>query len=81
MLLAQYNLSRLIVRLVKSGYIDRLSSQEDRRGQILKITRGGREVLRRMWPAYQSAIQKQFAKNLNSRDFLDLCRILGKLRD
>jgi len=80
MLLAQYNISRLIERLVKNGYIQRLPSKEDKRGQVLKITRSGRMMLRAMWPAYQTAIQTHFAAGLDSKDLQALSRILGKLR-
>lgn len=79
MLLAQYNLSRLVERLVKNGYITRVPSEEDRRGQVLKITRTGRAVLRRMWPAYQKVIQTHFAEELDNKDLRELSRILGKI--
>ena len=56
MLLAQYNLSRLTDRLRKAGYIDRVTCQDDRRGQVLRITAVGERLLKRMWPAYRAAI-------------------------
>ncbi len=80
MLLAQYNLSRLVERLVKASYVERLPSEVDGRGQILRITRSGRDLLRRMWPAYEAAIQEHFANGLDSRDFRELSRLLSKIR-
>src|SRR5437867_5846045 len=38
MLLEQYNLSRLLDRIVRSGYVERQASEADGRGQVLKIT-------------------------------------------
>ncbi|NKB59775.1 MAG: MarR family transcriptional regulator [Alphaproteobacteria bacterium] len=81
MLLAQYNLSRLVDRLVASGYVARLPSTEDGRGQILNITKEGRALLRRMWPTYRAEIQAHFAERLNKREIRDLGNILGKLRE
>lgn len=79
MLLAQYNLSRLIDRLVKAGYVERLPAAEDGRGQLLTVTGDGRSLLRRMWPTYRAAILRHFAGRLPDRDVVALGRILGAL--
>src|SRR5215468_3365969 len=50
LLLAQYNLSRLLDRLEAAGYIERLVCVEDGRGQIVAITASGRALVKRMWP-------------------------------
>src|SRR5262245_34402572 len=50
LLLAQYNLSRLIDRLESAGYVERCPCPEDGRGQIVAITAAGRALVRRMWP-------------------------------
>ncbi|MHA1565762.1 MAG: MarR family winged helix-turn-helix transcriptional regulator [Alphaproteobacteria bacterium] len=81
MLLAQYNLSRLVDRLVNADYVERRPSKEDGRGNVLKITRQGRKMLRQMWPIYRQAIQTHFSAKLDDRDSLGLSWILGKLRD
>ena len=80
MLLAQYNLSRLIDRLVAAGYVARLPSPDDRRGRVLTITPEGRRLLRRMWPVYRAAIASHFASALTQREVGQLDRILVKLR-
>lgn len=80
-LLAQYNLSRLIDRLVKAGYVVRLRSPEDGRGQVLTITEAGKSILENMWPVYRAAISKRFAEKLSDAEIRSLTRILGKLRD
>ncbi len=79
MLLAQYNLSRLIDRLAKSGFVERLPSADDGRGQVLRITKSGRVMLERMWPTYRRAIGMHFADKLDSQDIRDFSRILAKL--
>ena len=80
MLLEQYNLSRLLDRIVRSGFAERLAAAEDGRGQVLKITAEGRKLIRQMWPIYRAAIQKHFAERLDTKDIAELSRILGELR-
>jgi DNA-binding MarR family transcriptional regulator len=81
MLLAQYNMSRLVSRLAAAGHIERLPSDHDRRGQVLRITAKGRRLLREMWPVYRAAIAKHFARKLSEPEALRLARLLAKLRE
>ena len=78
MLLAQYNLSRLIDRLLKAGHVAREMCEDDGRGQILSITPHGKTVLKNMWPAYRAAIQKHFADRIDKKDVESLIKVLGK---
>ncbi|MDE2251969.1 MAG: winged helix-turn-helix transcriptional regulator [Gammaproteobacteria bacterium] len=52
MLLAQYNLSRLLDRIEKRGYVERRECRPDGRGQVVVVTKAGLALRRRMWPAY-----------------------------
>jgi len=81
MLLAQYNLSRLIDRLEKSGYTKRRPHPEDGRGQIVEITKAGRALLRKMWPVYAGAISRHLGDKLSDYEAKTLARLLGKLLD
>lgn len=78
-LLAQYNLSRLVERLAKAGYLERQPCPEDGRGSVLTITRAGRALLRRMWPAYAAAIEAHVGRHLSEREAGQLARSLGKV--
>lgn len=80
MLLAQYNLSRLLDRLEKENLIERRPCEKDGRGQILFITKEGRSTLRKMWPVYQSALDTHFQRKLSKNEIVSLSRILTKLR-
>ncbi len=64
MLLAQYNLSRLVERLVRAGQVERRAAEGDARGHTLHVTAAGRDLLRRMWPRYERAIAERFAGRL-----------------
>jgi DNA-binding MarR family transcriptional regulator len=80
MLLAQYNLSRLLDRIVKAGYAERRPCPEDGRGHVLHVTAAGRDLLQAMWPPYRDAIARRFADRLDDGDAAELGRLLGKLQ-
>ena len=67
MLLAQYNLSRLIDRMEKAGYVERRPLMEDRRGQDIVITSAGKNLRRRMWAVYGPAIQAAIGDHLSPK--------------
>jgi len=79
MLLPQYNVSRLVDRLEAAGYVERLPHPQDARGQVLKITREGTELTRRMWRVYRRAIAENFAAKLGKTDAERLAAILKRL--
>ena len=81
MLLAQYNLSRLIDRMEKAGYVERRALREDRRGQTIVITSAGKALRRRMWSVYGPAIQAAIGDRLSPKQIDTLSALLGALID
>src|SRR5262249_15544931 len=79
-LLAKYNLSRLIDRMAGDGLVARARVAEDARGAYITITEAGRRLQRRMWPVYARSIVRHFAQHLDDGDLAELERILAKLR-
>lgn len=79
MLLAQYNLSRLVDRLEGAGLVERQHCEEDGRGQRLVITHAGRAMRRRMWPVYAHAIETTIGRHLGPQEAGTLDRLLGRL--
>jgi DNA-binding MarR family transcriptional regulator len=77
MLLAQYNLSRLIERLARAGYVSRQVCKDDGRGQVLVITAAGRAMRRRMWRVYGPAIQAAIGTRLSEAEIERLTALLG----
>ncbi len=65
MLLAQYNLSRLIDRIEDAGLVERRAYENDGRGQILAITEQGRATRRAMWPIYARAVEAAVGSRLS----------------
>jgi DNA-binding MarR family transcriptional regulator len=76
LLLAQYNLSRLIDRLHRAGYVDKLKCPEDGRGLVLVITEQGRALRKRMWPVYSAAIEKHIGSRLSEGEARTLSSLL-----
>jgi DNA-binding MarR family transcriptional regulator len=79
LLLAQYNLSRLLDRLEKAGYIERRPCPDDGRGQEIAITTAGRALVKRMWPTYRAAIARHVGSKLSEDEAARLAALLGKL--
>lgn len=81
MLLAQYNLSRLIDRLEAADYVARVPCPEDGRGHRVTLAAGGRQLLRRMWPAYRAAIAAHFGGKLTEQEARTLSALLHKVEE
>jgi DNA-binding MarR family transcriptional regulator len=79
MLLAQYNLSRLLDRLEREGLVAREPCPEDGRGQWVVLTAAGRERQRAMWPVYADSIQRHVGAKLADADADLLARLLDRL--
>jgi len=78
-LLAQYNLCRLVDRLEREDLVRRVPSPEDGRSNLLVITDKGRELRRRMWPVYSAAIEAHLGSRLSAGEADRLAGLLGKL--
>lgn len=79
MLMAQYNLSRLVDRIEKAGYVERRTCDDDGRGQVIMITAAGKDIRRRMWPVYADTIQSSIGVHLSDTQAETLDSILGVL--
>ena len=79
LLFAQYNLSRLIDRLVDAGLVRREVCPTDKRGQMLFITDAGRKARKATWPHYARAMNKHLGDKLTEAEAEKLAALLGKL--
>ena len=80
-LIAQSNISRLIDRLAERGHVMRERTEEDGRGQRVRITTPGRELRRRMWPVYAKALREAVGSRLTEREAHMVATQLTKLID
>ncbi len=79
LLLAQSNLSRLVDRMAAAGAVERRALENDRRGQIIAITRPGKALRRRMWPVYAQAIGSTIGDRLSEADAATLGDLLTRI--
>lgn len=80
-LIAQYNMSRLIDRLAGAGYVEKERPANDRRGSCVVLTESGEDLLQAMWPVYQAAVAKHFSGKLDVAELVQLSKTLGKILD
>jgi DNA-binding MarR family transcriptional regulator len=78
-LLAQYNLSRLLDRLQKEQLIGRAAHEGDARGQWIVITDKGRAMQARIWKVYAKSIQKHVGDRLDDKAAATLADLLSRL--
>lgn len=81
LLLAQYNVSRLLTRLEREGLVERLPHRDDGRGQVVRITRAGLGLRRRMWSVYGRVIADSFAGRYTHADFEALQHLMARVDD
>jgi DNA-binding MarR family transcriptional regulator len=79
MLLAQYNLSRLIDRIERAGLVERRACEDDGRGQLIAITERGKAIRLKMWPIYAQAVEAAIGKRLSAKQAKTLDGLLGFL--
>lgn len=78
-LLAQYNLSRLVNRLETDGLAVRERCPRDGRGVVVALTAKGRALRRAMWPAYNRAVARHVAARLSAGEARTLAELLARL--
>ncbi|MBD3805455.1 MAG: winged helix-turn-helix transcriptional regulator, partial [Thioclava sp.] len=79
MLLAQYNLSRLLSRIEEAGYIERQHCEDDGRGQIITITDAGKAMRRKIWAVYSTAIEAAVGQHLSDEQANTLSELLERI--
>src|SRR5262245_16814687 len=79
LLIAQYNVSRLVDRLCQAGYVEKPRCESDARGQVLVITEKGRALRKKMWPVYLASIQRHIGTHLTAEEARALCALLVRV--
>ncbi len=79
MMVSNGNVTGLVERLVESGHVDRRTSSNDRRVQVIRLTRQGRAEFRKMAAEHEIWIADIFG-DLGAKDVADLMRLLAKTK-
>jgi DNA-binding MarR family transcriptional regulator len=81
LLLAQYNLSRLLDRIERDGLIERAPCPHDGRGNMLRLTARGRSMRNAMWRVYGQAIEAAVGSCLDKTEAGTLSALLARIID
>lgn len=79
LLLAQYNLSRLLDRLERFHLIVRRPDPDDGRSRLIEISEQGLAIRRRMWPIYKRVIEGSIGARLTAEEATELAGLLALL--
>lgn len=79
LLLAQYNLSRLLDRMESEELVSRERCSEDARCQWVRVTDDGKSLRKRMWPVYASAIEEALGAKLTEAQSEKLSELLSRI--
>jgi DNA-binding MarR family transcriptional regulator len=79
MMVSNGNVTGLVERLVESGHLDRRTSENDRRVQVIRLTKVGRAEFRKMAAEHETWIADLFS-DLTPKDVRELMRLLAKTK-
>jgi DNA-binding MarR family transcriptional regulator len=79
MMVSNGNMTALVERLVSSGHLDRRTSENDRRAQVIRLTGLGRAEFRAMAAEHEMWIAEML-EDLSRREVEDLLRLLAKTK-
>ena len=79
MMVSNGNVTGLVERLCESGHLDRRTSDQDRRVQVIRLTKAGRAEFRKMAAEHEIWIADMFS-DLGEKDVRDLMRLLAKTK-
>lgn len=74
------DVTRLVDRLERQGFVERVRSEDDRRLSITRITAKGLDILEQMSPKLED-FQRRFGAKLSKQDCRELSRICETLYD
>lgn len=76
MLLKRFNVTRLVDRLEKAGFVERVPCPQDARGAYAVLTPEGHAARKKMWPIYRDAVRACFLARLSPDELAALRRSL-----
>jgi DNA-binding MarR family transcriptional regulator len=81
LMITKSGISRMIDRMVRTGYVTRQDWDTDRRVTFIVMTDSGREALRHSAAVFREAFSETFAARLTDDEMFQLVILLRKLGD
>ena len=80
MMVSAGNVTSLVDRLVKAGYVERRPAPNDRRSQLIRLSNRGREHFGRMAAAHERWVA-ELLTDLRDKDIVAIMERLAKVKD
>jgi DNA-binding MarR family transcriptional regulator len=80
LLLSRSGLTRLVDRLVRQGWVERIPCEDDARGLYAGITKSGRAKVEAARPAHLDGVRSSFLSRLSDSDLQALARAWKRLQ-
>ena len=80
MLVNRANITSLVDRMEKAGFVIRTAAEGDRRSNIIKLTRKGKNLLKKVEPLYGKEVQRIMSP-LNDAEQKKLVKMLERVRE
>lgn len=78
LIVTESNITRLLEKLEKAGFIAHYAHESDRRVKLIKITQKGSTLLDKIWPGYEKTMAK-FSKGLDRQTRRLLAELLKQM--
>lgn len=79
--LSRSGITRLVDRLEKDGYIERMACKNDRRSLYAAITEAGLQIRAQTWPAFKLAIEEFFADKMTNEEAEVIASVFFRMLD
>ncbi len=81
LLVTTSNITRMLDKIEKDGYIERCAKKGDRRVNLIRITKKGSDLLDYVWPYYKKLVDGLIGSKFNDKDKNQLNRMLERFKD
>ena len=81
LLVTTSNMTRMIDKLEKDEYVERISQEGDRRVNLIRITKKGSDLLDAIWPHYKEKIDKLIGSSFSKTEKVQINKMLEKFKD
>lgn len=81
LLVTTSNMTRMIDKLEKDEYVERIDQKGDRRVNLIRITKKGSDLLNAIWPHYKEKIDKIIGASFSKSEKIQVNKMLEKFKD
>lgn len=79
LLLSRSALTRLVDRVERAGYVERVTCESDRRGLFVQLTESGRQAFAAAAPVHLRGIEEHFTGMLSPTEARTIARVMARI--